>query len=215
MPKRRLLLALPLALPLGAIGCATPEEPVALAPLVTGYRHLTPLRLNVLEITVPQGSASPAGGAARVPDAAAEMRRMAQERLVAVGTQGSARFIIATSRFTREPLPASGGLSGLFSGEPGERLSTDLLCRLELLSAEGERVGFVEAGSRRSRSLPDGTTPAARQRAAEEMLRQAMEELNVEFEYQIRRVLRAWLVEGEVAPPAVEREDLPASPPRS
>ncbi|QYU70136.1 hypothetical protein J4558_08465 [Leptolyngbya sp. 15MV] len=63
---------------------------------------------------------------------------------------------------------------------------------------------------RRSRSLPDGTSATARQRAAEEIVRQAMDALNVEFEFQIRRVLRAYLVDTTVpAPEIVEREDLP------
>jgi hypothetical protein len=89
--------------------------------------------------------------------------------------------------------------------------------RLEIASAEGQRVGFVEAQARRQRTLPGGSSEAARRRAAEETVRQAMEELNVEFEFQIRRALRDWLVEGAAAPPplgapgGIQREDLPRS----
>lgn len=213
MPTRRLLLTAPLLLPLFA--CAGPEEPVALPPLVTGYRHLTPLRLNVLEIEV----ADPAPGAVQVAGAAQlrpeqEMRRMAEERLVPVGTEGQARFQIVTARFMRERLPAQGGLTGMFSGEPGESLTCHLVCRLEVLSPEGRRVAFVEAEARRNRTLPDGSTPAARSRAAEDVVREAMDQLNVEFEFQIRRTLRGWLVEGNTpagAPAEVEREDLPGA----
>lgn len=216
MERRRVLLLLPLAAA-GAAGCSTtPEEPEPLPPLVTGYRHLTPIRLNVAEIEV----ADPAPGAVRVDDPVPlrperEMMRMAQERLVPMGTEGGARFLVQAAEFRRERL--SGG--GLFSGEPGERLTCRLNCRLEILSGEGRRVGFVEAEARRQRTLPDGSSGTARMRGAEAVLRQAMDDLNVEFEFQIRRTLRAWLVEGTVAPPApvgpeggpqgIQREDLP------
>jgi hypothetical protein len=215
MPTRRLLLSLPLGAGLAA--CAGTEGPEALPPLVTGYRHLTPLRLNLLEIALPD----PAAGAVRVAEPAplrpdVEMRRMAEERLVPVGTAGSGRFLISAARFTRERLPASGGLTAMFAGEPGERIAVEMICRLEVLNAEARRVAFVEAQARRSRTLADGTAPAARSRAAEELVRQAMDELNVEFEYQIRRTLREWLVDASqpVTPAPVEREDLPQGAPR-
>jgi len=207
MLKRRLLLGLPL----GLLACGGPEEPSFLPPLVTGYRHLTPLRLNVLEVEFPD----PAARAVSVSEPApvrpeAEIRRMGQERLVPVGTTGTARFLITRARFSRERLPPAGGLGGMFAGEPGERLSCDLACRIEVMNPEGGRAAFAEAEARRTQSLADGTSPIARQRAAEAIIRQTMESLNVEFEFQIRRALRAWLIEGNqpLTPAAVEREDL-------
>jgi hypothetical protein len=209
LDRRRLLAGLPLLV----AGCATGgREPEPLPPLVTGYRHLTPLRLNVAEIEI----LDPAPAAVRVDEPAPvrperEMIRMAQDRLVAMGTEGRARFLVQLAEFRRERL----GGGGLFSGEPGERLTCRLNCRLEILSGEGGRVGFVEAEARSQRLVPNGSSLAARRRAAEEVVRQAMEELNVEFEFQIRRALRAWLVEGNAPPAApvgpggIEREDLP------
>jgi hypothetical protein len=212
LPRRSLFLAFPLV----AGACAGGEEPAALPPLVSGYRHLTPIRLNVAEVEV----VDPAAGAVRVDEPAPlrpeqEMQRMAQERLMPTGTVGRARFIVERAEFRRERLPPAGGLTGLFAGDPGERLTVLLQSRLEVLSGEGERVGFVETQARHQRTLPDGTSAAARRRAAEEAVRQAMQELNVEFEFQIRRALRPWLVEG-AAPPSVplgpggiEVEELP------
>ncbi len=200
-------------LPALAAACARdPGEPEPLPPLVRGYRHLTPIRLNIVEVEM----AEPAPGAVRVdepcpmrPDR--ELFTMAQDRIVPMGTQGRGRFLVQAAEFRRERL----GGGGLFSGEPGERLTCRLNCRLEILSAEGQRVGFVEAEARRLRTVADGSSPAARLRAAETVVRQAMDDMNVEFEFQIRRALRAWLVEGNVPPPApvgpggIEREDLP------
>jgi hypothetical protein len=207
MLNRRFLL---LALPLGA--CATmgdDQEP--LPPLVTGYGHLTPIRLNVASIDVP----TPSPGSVRVDEPAplrpdAEMRRMAEERLSAAGTAGQARFFILAAEFRRERT----GSGGLFAGEPGERLNIRLRCRLEIFGVDGERAGFIEAEARRMRTVPSGAGIAARRRAAEDAMRQAMEELNIEFEFQVRRALRAWLLEAAPAtlgPGGIEREDLPRS----
>jgi hypothetical protein len=208
MPTRRLLLGMPLAL----AACGGGDAPTTLPPLITGYRHLTPLRLNVLEVEVP-----PATAAAGPQDPAAEMRRMAEERLVPVGIEGRARFTILTALFTRSREATTSGVVSLFAGDAGERIGCDLRCRLEILSPAGLRVGFVEAEARRGRTLPDGATPAARQQAAEEVLRQAMSDLNIEFEFHIRRSLRAWLVEGlqPVTPEPVEQQELPGAPRRA
>lgn len=218
MPTRRHLLK---ALPLLAVACASEEAPVALRPLVTGYRHLTPLRLNVLEIEV----AEPLPGVVQVIEPAplrpdVEMRRMAEQRLVPIGTEGRARFVITNARFARQPFAQQTGLSGLFAGEPGERLACELACRVEILSGEGNtRVAFVEAQVQRLQTVADGANATVRRQAAEDLVRQAMEDMNVEFEFQLRRTLRAWLAEGLTptapAPVPVEREDLPGSPPRT
>ena len=219
MPTRRLLLTLSSALPLALAGCGgggPPPEPVPLPPLVTGYAHLTPLRLNVQEIEIPPAPPEAVLVAEPVPlRPEAEMRRMAQERLFAVGTEGSARFLITAARFTRERLPAQGGFFG-GNAQPGERLACQLTCRIEVLSGEGQRTGFIEAEARRTRTVAEGTSAAGRLRAAEDLVRQAMDELNVEVEFQIRRALRNWLVETPTpgtapAPAPVQQEELPAT----
>lgn len=210
MFTRRLMLRLPLALPVALAACASGDD-APLPPLVSGYRHLTPLRLNVLDLDLP----APAAGAVSVAASAPlrpemEMRRMGQERLVPVGIAGSARFLVTRARFTRERVAPAGGLTSLIAGEPGERFSVEMACRIEVMSADGGRLGFAEAEARRSQTVAEGASATARSRAAEEVVRLAMESLNVEFEFQTRRALRAWLVEGSqpLTPAPVEREDL-------
>jgi hypothetical protein len=208
IPRRALLLGLPLA------ACAS-DEPATLPRLVQGYRHLTPLRLNVAELVI----AEPAAGAVSISQPAplrpdAEMRRMAEERIIPSGTSGSARFVIRAAEFRRERLAGSGGITAIFAGDPGERLTCRVALLLEVRSAEGQ-AGQVEAEARRTRTLPEGTSQPARRRAAEEIVRQAMDDLNVEFEFQLRRVLGSWLVDVAVPPPApVETETLPRPRPR-
>ena len=213
MPTRRLVLLMPLAA--AACGRRGPEPVAALPPLVTGYGHLTPLRLNVAEVQVPEplpGAVIVQGVAPLSP--AQEMRRMAEERLIPAGASGQARFLVERARLLRERLPTTGGLAGALRTEQSERLTCDMLCRLDIVSADGDATAFIEAGARRSRTLEEGTSPAALSRAAEELVRQTMDELNVELEFQARRNLRDWLLAAptpaaEVAPQPVEREDLP------
>jgi len=208
---RRGLLLLPLAL----AACAnTSSESDPLPPLVTGYGHLTPIRLNVASLEV----VPPAPDVVRISqpaplNPAAEIEQMGRERVFAAGTEGSGRFITRLAEFRREGQGRQGGVGGMFSGEPGERLSVRLQVRLEVSAPDG-RSGFVEAEARRQRTVPDGSSPAQRRRAAEEVVRQAMDDLNVEFEFQVRRTLRSWLVQA-VSPPSgedgVQVEELPRS----
>jgi hypothetical protein len=62
--------------------------------------------------------------------------------------------------------------------------------------------------------MPD-EGPAGRARAADQIVRQAMDDLNVEFEFQVRRNLRDWIMTGEpgAAPPAaIQQESLDSGP---
>ncbi|MFT8243444.1 hypothetical protein [Roseomonas sp. BN140053] len=202
-----------LLLPLLAAGCGGREPlPDAAPPRLDGYAWLTPLRLNVAEVEVEEPAP---GGPNRVdPPAplvpAAEVVRMARDRLGAGGTTGRARFAVEQASLTRERL----GGGGLFS-EPSERLTCVLRCRVEILNGEGRRVAFAEAEARRTATLPEGggTTPA---RNAGQLVARAMDDLNVEFELQVRRNLRDWLQETAGAAPVaptdapggIQREDL-------
>jgi hypothetical protein len=143
MPTRRLVLLMPLAA--AACGRREPEPVAALPPLVTGYGHLTPLRLNVAEVQVPEplpGAVIVQGVAPLSP--AQEMRRMAEERLIPAGASGQARFLVERARLLRERLPTTGGLAGALRTEQSERLTCDMLCRLDIVSADGDATAFIE-----------------------------------------------------------------------
>ena len=200
MPSRRLALLLPLLLP----ACAGRDPEIALPGSPIGFRFLLPLRLNVAEVVVSPSEPPPAPGdfgtTLAVPPARA-MRQMAEERLFAVGSAGQAVFGVTQALLLRDNAGVVCALG----------------CRLDIVGAEGGRQGFIEAAARANITLPSGMAPATRQRAGEAMLRQALDRLNVEFEFQVKRNLRAWLVETAPgasaipapAPGAVEREALP------
>ncbi|MDW8398227.1 MAG: hypothetical protein RMK90_06615 [Acetobacteraceae bacterium] len=198
---RRALLLSPLLL----AACAGGEEDAApLPPLVEGYAHLTPLRLDVREIAIsPPGI----GPARRVDppapvDPLAEMERMARERLLAAGLSGRAEVAIEAASLTRQRI----GDGGLFAAAT-ERVACLLRCRVEVFPAEGPAAGFASAEVRRTASGPlDGS----QSRRAAEIVRRAMEDMNVELEFQIRRNLRAFLVTGPPGP-GVQAEPLPGA----
>lgn len=195
MPTRRSALMLPLLAAAGA--CAGPQPlPSLPEPGPVSYRHLTRLPLNVAVVEILPASPEPVRAETN-PSPAEAVRIMAQDRLVAVGTAGQAMFTTTAATLQRSP----------------GRLVCLVACRLEILADTGERRGFVEAQAQR---VVTGAE-AARARAADALLRRAMDDLNVEFEFQLRRNLADWLVPvapdsaGGIPAPApaeVSREDL-------
>jgi hypothetical protein len=199
LPRRGVLAAL---VPAAAAACgSTPPPEPPLQPI--SYSYLIPLPLNVgsLRIDEANPAAQPGDtGALLSPTPAEAVRIMGRDRLSAVGTGGQAVFQVTRASLVRA----------------GNVLTCQLACRVEVTGAEEGQRGFVEANARASVSGADATRP----QAAERLLRRTMDGLNVEFEYQVKRNLRAWLVvvapgsRGALpAPPAgeVSREELPRS----
>ena len=184
--------ALILLLPLAAAGCGGGD------PLPTrdgfpplNYAYLTPLRLNVASI---EEAAPPPPGpldASNPAPPAQALLRLAQDRLAAGGTLGRAVFTIDDATITR----SRGGLDGVMA------------VHLDVRTSEGTRAGFAEARvSRRSENIGDLKS------ALYDMTVQMMQDMNVEFEFQVRQSLRDWLQEATTAPPpaAVEQQPLGA-----
>ncbi|MCR0981516.1 hypothetical protein [Roseomonas populi] len=192
---RRLALGAPLLL----LACGGRDLP-PLPPRPAGYAWLTPLRLNVADLEVID---TPVEGRVDPPAPilpAAEVARMGRDRVIPSGTTGQGRFVVEAATLLRS----------------GDSVSVLLRARLEVMDGSGRRVAFAQAEARRSLS-GFGSSAAARARAAETVMVGAMEDLNVEFELQVRRNLRDWLLETTPAAPVapvdspegIERQDLP------
>ena len=205
--KRRALCALPL---LAACANEQPEGPFV-PPGPPSYGHLTPLRLKVsaLEIKEPES-----GTALMVQQPAPflpsdVMLRMARDRLSAAGGTGSARFVIQTARLTRETASAAGAFS-----PASETFRCIMRCQLEIISAEDGVLASAAAEVRREVTGPT-RDDAERAALAARVVKLAGQDMNVEFEFQVRRHLRNWLqmvaAPGEALPQPVEREALPRS----
>ena len=154
------------------------------------YDYLTKLGLNVASVEIsPPPPPGPLDALDPVPPAQA-LVQMAQDRLAAGGSLGRAVFAVDQASIVRIP----DGLEGT------------LAVHLDVLTSEGTRAGFAEARvSRRAvgigRDLPG---------ALYDITRQMMDDMNVEFEFQVRRSLRDWLQEATTAPPPppVQQQDL-------
>lgn len=198
-PRRALLLA-----PLVLAACAAGGDDLPPPPLVEGYAHLTPLRLNVREIVVEPPGLGPARRVDQPApvDPVAEMERMARERLFAAGSAGRAVFSVETASLTRQRLSGGG-----FLFAPEERATVVLRGRLEVQAGEGGPGGFVTAEVRRTATGPADGSEASR---AATLVRRAMEDMNVELEFQVRRNLRPLLVTAPPGP-GVTAEPLPGT----
>jgi hypothetical protein len=118
---------------------------------------------------------------------------MARDRLVPGGSLGRAVFVVDHALILRIP----DGLEGA------------LTVHLDVLTSEGTRAGFAEAQVSR-RAVGIGSDLRG---ALYDITRQMMEDMNVEFEYQVRRSLRDWLQEPTTAPPPPPVERQPLGPP--
>ncbi|MBN8875386.1 MAG: hypothetical protein J0H67_21320 [Rhodospirillales bacterium] len=185
---RRAALLLPLAL------AACGGEPENFPPL--RYAYLPPIRLNVASIDIQQRFV-PSGVAPDVTQYAPvrpvdALRAMAEDRLQAFGTTGRAVFSIVDASLTRRRDVLDGSMAVV----------------LDIYAADGQRAGYAEARIARQHTGIDDL-----RRTLYEMVKAMMDAMNVEFEYQVRQALRAWLTSGTAAPVSVEQT--PLGPPGS
>ena len=205
LTKRRTLLTLPF---LAACANEQPTGPfVAQGP--PSYGHLTPLRLKVGTLDIKDAES---GTALMVQQPAPllpsdVMLRRAHDRLSAAGGPGAARFVVQTARLTREVASAAGTFS-----PASEVFRCIMRCQVEIISADDAVLAFAAAEVSREVTSP-ARDDAERAAIAERVVKMAGQDMNIEFEFQLRRHLRAWLQSvaepGETLPQPVEREVLP------
>ena len=194
MIARRFVLMLPL------LAAACEDEGTPQSFPLPSYSFLTPIRLNVASVEIDDRSPPATGNSVeqisplRPSDA---LKQMANDRLVAAGSAGRAVFVIDQASLQR----SEGGIDGL------------LAVHLDVYAgAGGDRSGFAEARVARRRTSTD--TGEDSRTVLYNFTVQMMNDMNVEFEYQVKRSLRDWL-QGTAGsappPPPVQSEDL--SPP--
>ncbi len=186
--SRRMAIGLPFLI----ASCASSGPPLRQSFPPLTYSYLTPLRLNVGEIVL--GEPPPPGpldAQDPVPPAQA-LLQMARDRLSAGGSLGRAVFVIDQASIQQIP----GGLVG------------NLAVHLDVLTSDGSRAGFAEA--RVSRQALGGLYDL--RGALYDITKQMMDDMNVEFEFQLRHSLHDWLQDTSTAPPPapVQEQNLPA-----
>jgi len=184
--SRRSSLLLPLAL--AACGGAPPDYP----PL--RYNYLPPIRLNVASISVRQDYV-PSGVA---PDLSPldpvqpvdALRQMAEDRLKPFGAAGQAVFVIQNASVLRD----------------GDTITGTFAVRLDIYTSANTRVGYAEARVAHSHS---GHVDDIHQ-VLYDMTKQLMDEMNVQFEYQVVHSLRDWVAPVGGGPAPVQQQPLGA-----
>ena len=158
------------------------------------YNFLPPIRLNVATITVEQRF-YPSGVA---PDVTAldpvhpveALLTMANDRLQALGAGGQAVFAITNASLTRDD----------------DIINCALAVELEIFPTPGVRAGFARAMASRQHTGPVDDLRGT----LYDVTKAAMDAMNVEFEYQVRRNLASWLLSATPSP--VQQQPLGAAP---
>lgn len=179
----------PLVLALALSACGGGEQPQAVfAPL--GYDYLRPLRLDVATLDVENHSATrgdDVAALAPVPPAQA-LTQMAHDRIFPGGSAGRAVFVIQDASIRRH----------------GDTLAGSLAVRLDIVAANGQPTAFAEARVARSSTTDEGDLRTR----LYALTKQMMDDMNVEFEFQSRRALKASLQPDGDVPAAVSVQPL-------
>ncbi len=189
-------------LPLLLAACGDNEDtpPPNYPPL--SFDYLGPLRIDVGRIEIDDHWV-PRGGAKHVEFLAPmtprdALVRMASDRLVTGGSKGSATFVIEDASIIRGPAS----------------YEVSLAVRLDLVDDNGARLGNAVARVSKVRPARDESDAALRS-TLYDLVRDAMREMNVEFEFKVRAALKEMLQATDAVAPApakVESEDLNQPP---
>ena len=197
--RRAFLFASVLAAPL-LPGCAEEAPPASYPP--PSYDYLTTLKLNVGRVEI-DDSWAPRGAARRVEHLAPvtpreALRRMAEDRIVAGGNAGRAVFVIEDASIIRGP----------------RNYEASLAVRLDMADDAGNRLGQASARVVQVRPVR-GESERAMRDDLYAFVRELMNEMNVEFEFQMRRAMRDALQTTSTSVPEpgpVEAESLDGTP---
>jgi hypothetical protein len=181
-----------LLLPIALVACS--EEAPVFAPL--SYDYLPPIQLNVATVEVEQRfipSGVPPDVTAEDPAPPVEaLRAMATGRLKAFGVAGRAVFAILDASLTRQ----------------GDVIAGSMAVSLTVYAADGNQAGFAEAHVEHNQSGDIDNL----HKTLYDITKTMMDNMNVEFEYQVRRNLRAWLTTAGAPDTPVQQTPLDQAP---
>jgi len=170
IPRRAILL-----LPAFLIACG--DDPPPPSYPMPRFDHLPKLELKVQDIEI-DDTWAPRGVSRRVDHLSpitprAALRQMAADRLSASGNDGRAVFIIEDASIVRAP----------------KHYEATLQVRLDMADDSGARLGQATARVVQIRPLGDDSPRAVRDDLYA-FVRELMTEMNVEFEFQVRKALK-------------------------
>ncbi len=193
MPAGYLTRRLALLLPLAFSACGEGNNEAAFEPL--RFNYLPPIQLNVASIAieqrfVPSGVPPDVSGQDPAPPIAT-LRAMANDRLQAFGTANRAVFAVLDASMMQE----NDVIHGTFA------------VSLTIQGDDGSQLGFAEA---RVEGRHSGRVDDLRS-VLYDMTKSMMNDMNVEFEYQIHRNLKQWLTTAVAPDTPVQQTPLDGS----
>jgi hypothetical protein len=184
---RRLALCATLAAPLALAACDSDVQPRSFAR--PDFTYLTKLHLNVAAIVIDPNDPRPHDDdlATFAPYRPADvLRAMARDRLVADGSSGQAIFRVEEASIVPQD----------------DKLLGTMDVQLEVATSDGSKTGYAEA--RVSRTIDDDDSgPNAQRVVLDRLINQMMTDMNVEFEYQLRKSLHDYMQVGNNPPPVM------------
>ncbi len=191
---------------LGLAGCAAgAPQPVPYPKL--SWSYLTKLRLDVAKLSI-DAAWVPSGEAMHVEYLAPEqpvaaLQQMALDRLEMDGTSGTAHYTVEDASII----------------QVHDHYDAHFAVRLTLRDAKGNKLGGITAAVKDSRTF-FSSSPDAQKQDLYALVKKTMGDMNVEFEYEMRKHLAKYLLAHKPLaplPPTVQSESLgkPGSPPPS
>ncbi|MDR3524826.1 MAG: hypothetical protein P4L66_12075 [Acetobacteraceae bacterium] len=144
------------------------------------YSYLTKLHLNVANIEIDDRTPPARDNrdmAILAPNKPADvLRTMARDRLLGDGSSGQAVFKVDEASIVPDH----------------DKLKGSLAVQLEVATSDGSKTGYAEA--RVSRTIDyDNDAPNATRATLDQLVNQMMTDMNVEFEFQVRKSLHAYM----------------------
>jgi hypothetical protein len=203
---KSLALATALAACLTACSGSPPPPPQVFAPL--SYNYLPPIVLTVSTVNLqndyvpdPAAATLNSENPSPLPDT---IMAMAQHRLVANGTPGTATFTLQTAAI--EPV--------------GDNYVGNVSVRLDVVSADGRKTGYTVASVNVTQTAPDSDASQNDiQAELYNITKQLMDRLNVQLQYQIQSNMGSWVsyatnaavpAVNSAAPGGIQAAPLPA-----
>ncbi len=196
MNIRRFHIAATAAVALLLSACASQTAPQQFSEI--SFSHLSSIGLAVTSIEIIDQYRGPLRDPnvehrAPTPPAAAA-RRWAEDRLVATGTGNRrATYTIQQASIVEVELEGPKGVRGLITNSQAERYDAEMTVELAVFGATGTREGVATATAKRSRTVPENLTLAARERVWHEMVEALMADLDLRLQATISDTLRPFL----------------------
>jgi hypothetical protein len=182
----------PALLALVLVSCNTPPDRRQF-PEIT-FQHLQPFRLDVARVQIVDAyQPDPANDVgSQFPESpAAVARQWAEDRLLAVGSQGEAIYTITLAKATQTPLKRSTGITGVTHKDQSDRFDLQVTVNLELRS--GGKSGAVTAQAARSQTVREDMTLNQREGVLFDLLDITMKDVNAQMEKLVPHYLGGFL----------------------